>query len=206
LPSTKENKMKHLKMLGLVAGVAMALVALAGGGTASATTLFTDPAKTTHYASGTEIQTTLTKGTSAIFTGSGGEVLNTCTSSTITGKTTSTSGTLLGIVLSTFTLTCGKTTHTVSNGVMSIEWTSGTSGAVRGQASEVTIDGIFGVSCTYGTGTGTRLGTITGGIEAKLNIAAVGLVKTAGSFLCPSSAGWDAEYTLTKPHSLYVGA
>jgi hypothetical protein len=99
---------------------------------------------------------------------------------------------------------CTSPFTTITNGFLLIEWTSGASGTVRGKGSEMTIDGIFGVSCTWGTG--TLLGTITGGTDPNLSIKQVGLVKTAGSFLCPSTLGWDAEYTITKPHALYIGA
>jgi hypothetical protein len=198
--------MKYLKMLGLAAVAAMALMAF-GAGTASATTLFTNSTKTVSYASGTEISASLTKGTSATLTGPEKETLDTCTGSTVTGKTSATSATQLSGNISALTWSsCSNPTNTVALGSLSIEWTSGTSGTVRGKSTEVTVSGIFGVSCTYGTGTGTHLGTITGGTEPKLNIAAVGLVKTAGSFVCPSTAGWDAEYTVTTPHALYVGA
>jgi hypothetical protein len=198
--------MKYLKMLGLAAIAAMALMAF-GAGTASATTLFTDSAKTVHYAAGTEIQATLTTGTTAILTGSGGEVLDTCSGSEVKGKTATTSGAPLSGGITTLDWkNCTNTTVTIAKGSLSIEFTSGTSGSVSGKENEVTVDGIFGVSCTYGTGSGTKLGTITGGEAPKMKISAVGLTKTAGSFLCPSSAGWDAEYTVTKPHALYVGA
>jgi hypothetical protein len=83
--------MKQLKMLGLAAGAALALAAPIGAGTASATTLFRDSGKTAHYASGTEIQVSLTQGSSSILTGPAGEALNTCASSTIAGKTSATS-------------------------------------------------------------------------------------------------------------------
>jgi hypothetical protein len=200
--------MNNLKIFGLAAIAVMALPILFGASTASATTLFTDPTKTTHYAAGTELQMSLTKGASSVFTGSGGESLNTCTGSTIAGKTSTTSGAPLWIVLSGITWSnCTNTTHTIANGFISIEWTSGTTGTVGSKNIEVTVDGIFGVSCTWGTGTGTKLGTITGGSELKLKIAAEGLIKTAGSALmCPQYTNWDAEYTLTKPHALYPGA
>jgi hypothetical protein len=197
--------MKHLKMLGLAAIAAMALMAF-GAGTASATTLFTDSAKTIHYAKGTSVSGSLTTGTSAILTDGNKNELITCTESTVSGKTTETSGKPLGGPIDQLTFNkCSGTVVVVSKGSLSIEYTSGSNGSVSGSGSEVTV-GIFGTSCTYGTGTGTKLGSITGGVEPKLNIAAVNLSKTAGGFLCPSSAGWDAEYTVTTPHALYVGA
>ncbi|MGN6275722.1 MAG: DUF6531 domain-containing protein, partial [Solirubrobacterales bacterium] len=64
---------------------------------------------------------------------------------------------------------------------------------------------IFGVSCTYGTGTGTTLGTLKGGEEPLLSISA-SVPKTAGGFLCPSTATWSAEYVVTEPHALFVGS
>src|SRR4029079_4170789 len=86
---------------------------------------------------------------------------------------------------------------------LEIKWTSGTSGEVIGKETQWTL-GIFGVSCTYGFGAGTTLGTITGG-SAPLLAISTAIAKTAGGFLCPSTTTWDAEYVFTEPHAIYVG-
>jgi hypothetical protein len=82
-------------------------------------------------------------------------------------------------------------------------WTSGNNGTVEGDETEITLS-LFGVSCTYGAGTGTHLGTITGGSSPILSINTV-VVRTAGNtFLCPGTTGWDLEYQLTEPHALFA--
>jgi len=194
--------MKYLKMLGLAAVAAMALMAF-GAGTASATKLCTDSACTTVYAAGTEIKSELVAGTSAALT-SGGSTIATCTSSGVAGTTSNKEGATVSGNISSLTWGgCSQTTHTVANGSLEIAWTSGSNGTVTGKNSQVTVQ-IFGVSCTYGTGEGTHLGSITGGTSPILKITTT-VAKTAGGFLCPSTAGWDAEYVLTSPHALYVG-
>jgi hypothetical protein len=65
--------------------------------------------------------------------------------------------------------------------------------------------GIFGTSCTYGTGEGTELGTITGGTSPHLTITAT-IPRIAGGFLCPSTGVWHATFVVTSPHELHIGA
>jgi hypothetical protein len=198
--------MKHLKMLGLAAIAAMGLMAFIGAGTASATTLFTNSNLTGPYAKGTTIHSTLTTGKSAILTDGSGNTLVTCTESTVKGKTSAESGSPLEGTIEVLTFGgCSTTVDVLAKGSLSIEKTGTNEGSVSGKGSEVTVN-IFGVSCTYGTGAGTKLGTITGGAAPVLNIAAVGLTKVAGGFLCPSNAGWDATYTVTEPHAVFIGA
>jgi hypothetical protein len=199
--------MKYLKMLGLAAFAAMALMAF-GAGSASATKLCTDSACTTVYPAGTEIHSSLVAGTTARLT-SGSTTVDTCTASTIKGKTSNESGATVSGNIETLSwgetnTACSVTTDTVKNGKLEIKWTSGTSGEVIGKESEVTTN-TFGTSCTFGTGTGTVLGTITGGTAPKITISTT-VQKTAGNFLCPNSAGWDAEYVVTSPHALFVGS
>jgi hypothetical protein len=80
--------------------------------------------------------------------------------------------------------------------------TSGANGEVVGSFNSVTVM-IFGVNCIYGTGEGTKLGTLTGG-EAPVLAISTTLIKVSGGFLCPNTAGWDAEYIVTSPHSVFV--
>ena len=192
---------RPLKIFLLVA--AFAALGVLGAGTASATVLCTDAACGTVYKAGTTIELNLVSGTSARLT-SGGSTIATCTGSTAKGTTSSESGTPLTGTISSLTWSgCSQTTHTVANGSLSVEWISETlNGTVTGKGSQVTV-GIFGVSCTYGTGEGTHLGTLTGGEAPILKVAAT-VSKTAGGFLCPSTAGWDAEYLVTEPHAVFV--
>jgi hypothetical protein len=201
--------MKYLKMLGLAAIAALGLMAFVGASTASATTLCkaTDtpdctPANT--LPAGTTITSTLKNGGSAKLTGSGGETIATCTGGEVAGKTTNTSATWIEGNIEKLTWTgCSQMTTTVKTGKLDIDWVSGThNGIVRGTNNEVTV-AIFGVSCVYGTGAGTTLGTLSSGAPATLNIATT-VTRTSGGFLCPQTAGWDAEYVVTNPKALYV--
>ena len=56
-------------------------------------------------------------------------------------------------------------------------------------------------SCVYTAGTGTHIGTVTGGPTATVHVNAV-VTRVEG--LCPASAKWVATYTVTSPTPLYV--
>ncbi len=200
--------MKYIKMLGLAAVAAMALMAF-GAGTASATELY--QLKTGANA------VTLGKGTTidASLTGSakleaGGEVLDTCTGGTVDGVVDnpgSSTTTVSGPINELTWTGCTKPTTTVKTGALEIHYSSNTNGTVTGSGSEVTINGIFGTSCVYGTGAGTDLGTLVGatGPHAHATLAInTSVPRVSGGFLCPSTAVWNANYTVTSPTGLVV--
>jgi hypothetical protein len=201
--------MKYVKMLGLAAVAAAALMAFIGAGTASATTLCKatdtpDCSLANTYAAGTTIHASLKPGTSArLFSGS--TTISTCTESTVHGKTTNTTATVIDGNIEKLTFgKCTEPATAVALGSLDIHWISGThNGKVTGTANQVTVLAFGGISCTYGTGAGTTLGTLTGGTQAVMHINAT-VSKTAGGFLCPSTAGWQGEYIVTTPHTLYV--
>jgi hypothetical protein len=197
--------MEHLKTLGLATVAAIALLGFAGGRAAQASTsLYTDAAKTIPYAAGTVVDLSLKSGTTTKLTANGSETLNTCTGSTAKGKTASEAGETIAVSLETLSWSgCNHTTDTLANGSLEIKWTSGTSGEVIGKKTEWTAE-ISGVSCSYGLGEGTKLGTITGGEAPILNVEAA-VKKTAGGLFCPGTMTLDAEYTFTEPHAIYVG-
>jgi hypothetical protein len=196
--------MKHLKMLGLAAIAALGLMAFVGAGTASATTLSTDAAGTTKYAANQEIHATLKTGTSALLETTGGAEIATCTGSTVKGTIGTATGTwVTGNIAALNWEGCSQVTNTVNTGSLEIMQTVGNAGTVVGRGSNVTL-GVFGVSCTYGTGEGTTLGTINGGAEPELVINAV-LARSAGNtLLCPASGRWTATYIVTTPHALNI--
>jgi hypothetical protein len=197
--------MKPLRAIGVTALMAAALLVLIAAGSASATVLCTNSSCTAVYASGTKVSYTLKSGASSTLKNTSGETLDKCTESTVSGKTSSESGTKISSSLESLTWGgCSQTTDTVKNGSFSITWTSGSNGSVSGSENQVTVV-VFGVTCTYGTtAEGTTLGTLTGGETPVLAISAV-VSKTAGSFLCPSTGKWAAEYVVTEPHALFVG-
>jgi hypothetical protein len=203
-------------MLGLAAIAALGLMAFVGAGTASATTLSTDAAGAIHYEVGTVIHIDLKSGTSDLLETTGGAEIATCTGSTLITKLESPavetagkkypSGTRISGSIETLTWEgCNQTTDNVNLGRLEIMQTTGDAGTVVGKGTNVTL-GVFGVSCTYGTGEGTTLGTISGGSAPVIVINAV-LARSAGNtLLCPASGRWTAEYILTSPHELHVVA
>lgn len=186
--------MKYVKILGLAAVAAMALMAFVGAGSASATTLSSTNG---NLPKGTVIHATLTKGSTAILE-SGSTVLDTCTESTIKGTTSNETGPSVEGPIEVLSWGgCTHTTDTVAGGNLAITWTSGTNGTLAGKGSKVTVSTIFG-SCTYGTSeTGTTLGEVKGGNPATIAISTtVPLIE--GGFSCPSTSTWTANYTVTS--------
>jgi hypothetical protein len=221
--------MKYLKMLGLAAVAAMGLMAFFGASSASATVLCkqTDTpscAVANKYGVGTVIHASLKSGTSAkLWADPKGEnPLVTCTESTVRGTIANAGGsesTVSGPLTTTLNpegkhtgLTwggCTSTTDTLTTGSsigeLEIHHIAGThDGTVTSKNSDVTVS-IFGVSCTYGSGNGLDLGILKGGTKQVLSINAT-ISKVAGSFLCPEKTIWEAEYTVTEPHEIYVTA
>jgi hypothetical protein len=198
--------MKPLKMLGLAALVASSLLT-AGAGTAQATTFFTDSAKTIAYPSGTTMHWSQEQGQAwdTEVLASNGSTIATCAGSTTHGYTGAVTALSLPVSVGQYAWSeCTQTIHTLSNGSLSFSYTSGSNATVTSSKSSWTVV-FLGASCTYGTGEGAKLGTLTGGTAPVMTINAT-VNKSAGSFLCPSSVTWKAEEVLTAPHALYVGS
>lgn len=212
--------MRHLKMLGLAVMAAAAFMAFIGVNSASATVLCTEtvtpcPAGKKLGPTGDStdnwIHATLEAGTSAYLLPTGGttkEPLVTCPESTVTSESEATGSateTAKGTVEAKW-LTWGNCTPpgvtTIKGGTLEVHWTAGDNGTVTSKEAEVTVN-IGGVSCTYGSGTGITVGTLTGGSPAKMDINAV-VNKVAGSFACPTTAIWEATYIVTEPKTLFV--
>jgi cytoskeletal protein CcmA (bactofilin family) len=201
--------MKYLKILGLAAIAAAALMAFAGS--ASATVLCANNASTTacssKYAAGTVIESSLSA--SATLETTGGTVLDTCTGGKVNGKVEnagSSTTTVSGKITSLTWEGCTKETKTLANGELEIHWISGTdNGTLTAKNTQVTVNGLFeGESCIYGAGAGTDLGTVVGGTNATLLISALVPRQTGSGFLCPAETRWTASYKVTAPNPLYV--
>ena len=210
--------MKYLKMLGLAAVAAAALMAFVGGSTASATVLCkTTPTKpqtpegTTcppnqAYPAGTKIHAVNEEHT--VLTT---EFLNvTCTESTVEGETEnegSATETVKGpITVLTFN-GCNCTVNVLKRGSLEVHWIEGThNGTLKSSGAEVTVEcsTIFGkVHCIYTTNA-TDLGTLTGGKTATMDISSAGIPRVTTSALCDPTSNWDAKYNITTPDELYV--
>lgn len=195
--------MKHLKMFVLTATAAISLLAATGAGSAAATTLFTDSAETIDYPAGTVVEESLAPNTSFTFESSTSSLV-TCTSVTTKRKSTNTTATWIEFDLESWSFSgCSSGTIPVSFGLDKIDHVTSTGGEIIGKSNSVTLE-IFGVSCTYGTAEGTKLGTISSGSEPKVVVSAV-VPKVAGGFLCPSQTTWTGQFIVTSPHALTIG-
>ena len=156
------------------------------------------------YPEGRAIDLSLKSKTTMALKSTGGALEATCTGGTINGKRGTQTSSTVSIELSEWGWSnCSQTTDAVAAGSLEIHHIVGThNGTVTGKGTEWTFE-ISGVKCTYGTGTGTDLGTLTGGAEPAVDVFAV-INKTAGSFLCPSTIVFEAEFAVTEPHALYV--
>jgi hypothetical protein len=199
--------MKHLKLAGLSAVAAMALMALLGVGTASATVLCKtatggEPCGESWKYSGT-IEGSLKSGTTAVLRTTSESIENTCTGGSAKGSASAggATATVTGTVATTDVSLSGCV-HTVDvlekceGEIHSISGTSSGTVTVKGCAVTTVL---LGVSCTYGPGEGTDVGVVEeggSGEAAKVNEVAA---KQAGSFLCPSTVVYEAEIARTAP-------
>ena len=196
--------MKYLKMLGLAAIAAMALLAFVGAGTASATTLEVKGVKQTGSVA---IKASLKAGTSAILKDKNGTTNDTCTGSTVEGSTTVTTGTAVSGPINKGGLTftgCSHTTHVLKEkeGTLKVEWTSGTNGKVISSGAEVTVvSTVFGASAVCKTGAGTEVGTLTGVAAGQATMHINATTLDCGIL---GTSSWTGTYVVTSPEGLGV--
>ena len=192
--------MKYVKMLGLAAMAAMALMAFGAGSASAASHLYSTGVE---VPAGTELHATLESGTAVLSTTDEKTLVDTCTSSTVAGKVEYPKNEkeepldATGKISSLTWGGCTVTTDTLVEGSLSVS----SSGEVTGKGSVVTVN-FSGVSCRYGTGNGTALGTLNTG---KLAIKAVVNEQEPKAFLCPDTTRWTANYSATSPHDLTAG-
>lgn len=208
--------MKLIKMLGLAAMAAAALIAFVGASSASADVLCTVN-NTPECPAGktiTSIHATLKAGTSALLETTAGEKLVTCTESTVSG-TIEKQGEGVepeGPISSLTWGNCSATTDTVKPGRLKVETRISIdpktglevhTNTVTVSGSEVTVS-IFGASCTYGAGANPiSIGDLTVGEPAIIDVNTT-VNKTAGGFLCPSTNKWTATYQITNHTGVWV--
>lgn len=201
--------MKCLKALGLVAMAAMALTAFLGASSASATvicTTTTTPCGTSWHVD--TIEASLAAGTSAVTRSTGGALEGTCSGSSLSGSKTVTGSATQTVVISVpksglIWSGCSQTTDTLAGGELEIHRITGTeNGTITARGFEVT-KVVAGVSCIYGTSTGHDIGVLTGGNDATMDLHGT-WTKRGGSFLCPSTSIFEADYTITNHNAVYV--
>jgi hypothetical protein len=204
--------MKYIKMLGLAAVAAMALMAV-GAGTASATVLCETTTNTTtcgsawDVPSGTSLEFSIKSGTTATLRDTSGFLNDTCTGSTVTGPTANT-GSSSTTVTGTITqpnLTwsgCTQTTATTAGGTLEIHHIAGTdNGTVTANGFKVTVLFPFNITCIFET-KNLDIGTLTEGKPATMDINAV---VTSESKNCPTTSKWEGTYVMTSPANTTVG-
>jgi hypothetical protein len=204
LSPAKGGLVKHLKILGLAVIAAVALTALLGVGTASATTLCEEGTITTctkHVNSGSTLKFSAEESVKLL--GPFNLLIDTCTVSTVEGPTTSTGNDTGGAVTGNVNVltfeTCTRTTTVGAKGTLSVTNIAGTdNGTVTSSGATVTIHNIPGFgTCSYVT-TNTDIGTLTGSTTTPtFDISATIPSETGG---CPSGT-WSGKYVYTAPAS-----
>jgi hypothetical protein len=197
--------MKFTKILGLVAMAALALMAFAS--TASATTLYTNGVKQTGSVA---IDATLSG--SATLRDTSNTFANTCTESTVEGKTTTFTGTLVSgpIEWLSFSHCTHEKVVVHKAGTLSVDQIgTGMNGTVRSSGAEVTVPvtilgSVVTATCTTNE---TDIGTLTGSEAAYVapgqSEIDINAVLNCGSIL--PSAKWEGTYRITG-HNLAVTA
>jgi hypothetical protein len=192
--------MRYLKMLGLAAVSATALMALVGASSASATTLEIEGVTKNESLSGS---ISLANGTSIILKDTSGFAQNTCQSSSGEASTSSpyTGEFVTGVATSGSFSNCTRTVTVHNPGKAEIFWTSGTNGTVYGEGGEITSGSPFG-TLTCKSGETTHIGTLTGVSSGNATLH-VNAVINCGSL---SSAKVEATYTITNHSGLGVSS
>jgi hypothetical protein len=186
--------MKYIKMLGLLAVAAAALMAFAG--TAAATVL-TSPHGTV-YTGKIEAESEKTTSLHGSFT------TVSCAHSTVVGKVeehgaTSTAG---GKVSSLTFSECNFPVSVKKAGTLQIH----SNGAVTSSGAEITIETSIAncIFTTTNTTAGTFTGSTTTGKTATLDINSAAIPRTGHSIFCGSSGTWTGSYEVTNPDELNV--
>jgi len=220
--------MKHLKMMGLAVLAVLALTAVAGAGTASASATVcstnTSPCTGILYGAGTKITAQLAAGSVATLTTSIGNVV--CKKSTVAGVLTghkaaegekptipSGHGEITGLTFTECVLTpffgnptnCTVTAINLNYTVTAVATGGGngdltiTAKGSQGPPGATVVCGSL-INCSF---TSSHLVLdVTGGNPALVHAKEEELSRTGG--LCPSTSKWDATYEVTSPKPLFL--
>ena len=194
--------MKHLKILGLLAVAAAAMMAFASAASADDVTSPKGTVYTGHLAAAAEGHAILHNPIAEIK----------C-ASTVTGfvehhePTEKVRGDISSLTFGSPVGTCTNSWHVtvVSGGELSVEWQAGGAGFNGDVYSDgATVEATrFGITCRYKTETET-VGTLTGGKTATMHIDA-DIEFHSGSGLCGTDpTEWTGSYILNSPDELYV--
>jgi uncharacterized protein YaiE (UPF0345 family) len=196
--------MKYVKILGLLAVAAAALMAFAGS--ASATTI-TSPTGT--------VATPAIKAESVGHAILHNPIAKIECHSTVEGKVEShgqknAKGETLaatGKISKLEFINCTNSWHVTTNVAGSLEVLSSGKGDYNGtvysEGATVTSTR-FGIECRYSTGATLKIGTLTGGAPATMHIEASIPFHSGSSFCGSGATAWTGSYKVTSPTSLYV--
>jgi hypothetical protein len=199
--------MKYVKMLGLAAVAAMALMAFAGAGTASATeicttTSFPCPAGSTI----SKLELSKDPGTTPVLENTEGSIEDTCTEATASGAVTQ--GTSTTTVKGPVTLAFGGCTNTTTvNNAAACELeahgikNSDNATITAKRCTETNVHNAD--NCRYGAGAGNTLGEYIGGTTKTIAVNTVVNGIDSNSFLCPTTSRWTAWYVATNHTAVY---
>ncbi|HEX5527551.1 MAG TPA: hypothetical protein VFX44_10205 [Solirubrobacterales bacterium] len=187
--------MKYVKMLGLAAIAAAALMAFVGAGSASATTLTCEGSA-------------CSVGANFHSESNGKAVLdapfgNVECNSTVQGEVTSATEASVKITELKWTNCGSDNVVTLASGTLKITNIAGTkNGTVTSTGAEVTVEHV-GTHCifkTNGTSLGTLTGTTTTGATGSFDISAT-IPRSGGrsGVFCGSSAPWTGSYSIDAP-------
>jgi hypothetical protein len=187
--------MKYVKMLGLLAVAAAALMAFVG--TASADTL-TSAAGTTPTLKATSANATLHNAVGTIECES--EVEGPVTGH---GAKAPVSGTIEKLTFGANKACVGGSVHnnTITGGTLSLEVTGTNTGILFSSGATVMVT-MAGIACGYRT-EATPIGTVTGGEHAVLHISAT-IKRTEGSFFCGDTGTWTGGYKVNSPTNIHL--
>jgi hypothetical protein len=187
--------MKYVKMLGLLAVAAAALMAFAGSASATSITSSAGNTPTIEASAGT---TELHAGDSKSF------LTVVCHTSNVKGTVTSlhTATPQSGPISTLDFGGCTQTVTVLQNGSLSVTGTSTTgNGTLTSSGAEIRIHTSAGPVCTFKTNN-THIGTLTKGTHGVLDIQSA-LIPASG-FLCPSNGVWTGSYTVNQPTNLEI--
>jgi len=201
IKQTREFAVKKMKKLALALIAAAAVTACVGAGTASATAVYSGATK---LGAGSLVDFSMKSGTSGEFVETVGELLDTCTTTTIKMKVTqagSSTSTTTGNVEELQQSGCTFPTTTVVRGKGEIHHIAGTTNAIVTADAEiaVTINTVFFGTCSYGVTAGTQIGTLTGGNPATFDANSVMEKMSGSNFVCPATGIWTGTYVNTEP-------
>jgi hypothetical protein len=176
---------------------------MAFAGIASAAPVLTSPAGIEYTG---EIHATMEKGTSALMKAG---IEDTCTETTVKGKvslnnSTEAEGPASVISNGSAATPCTQDMSTIQTGSLTIN----DKGEVFAKENRIEIKiTSLGIACFYGAETGSvKIGTLTGGSPAKLDVSTTSLQREAGSntFFCASAGTWTGTYVVTTPSTLLL--